>query len=70
MHASHVASMHEARNSINTELVSVLNHSGSTPVFGAMYSKSPGNTNLFFLFVSGFLLVVFVSSKSIVVDEL
>jgi hypothetical protein len=35
-----------------------------------LYSKSPGNTNLFFLFLPGFLLVVFVSSKSIVVDEL
>jgi hypothetical protein len=42
------------------------------PIFGALYSKSPGklNTCLFFLFVFGFFFVMFVSFDSIIVYEL
>jgi hypothetical protein len=48
---------------------SICNHFCSTLVFDALYSKSLSNTYLVFLFLSGFLFIVFMSSESMVVDE-
>jgi hypothetical protein len=70
MHACQVETMHSPLNNIYGLLSQCMNHSASTPVFGALYAKSLGNIYLVFLFLFGFVLVIFVSSESIIVDEL